>query len=459
MSIRVKLVITYLLLLAISFLILGVAFNGLLQRHLIRTTQRSLLEQGGNLAPLFTRVLDREALLPEAPKFAIALANRVVTGDYLLVNRKQEVVAASKRFHNSIGGKIDVRGLNRVLRGKTVRDSFSLKGKQVAVVMLPLVRNDRVIGALIMNAPLEGINLVRRELLMLLFRGLVFTGAIAVILALVFSFKLVNPLKKLRQGIARVAERNFTEEITVRTGDELEELASGFNAMAHKLREYDTAQQRILQNISHDLKTPVTTIQGYAEGIADGVFRGDEAKKGLQIITREAERLKTLVNGVVQLARLENVQEEFAFSSQDPGEIFGKVEEAFSVRAAEKGIHLTFKTAQAVNVRVDGGKFSQALSNVVDNALRFARSKIEVSAAVNANEVFFHVDDDGPGVAEAERGKVFERFYKGDKGETGLGLAITKAIVERHSGRVMVSESPLSGARFSLIIPRGDNSV
>jgi len=82
-----------------------------------------------------------------------------------------------------------------------------------------------------------------------------------------------------------------------------------------------------------------------------------------------------------------------------------------------------------------------------------------VSAAVNVNEVFFHVDDDGPGVAEAERGKVFERFYKGDKGETGLGLAITKAIVERHSGRVMVSESPLSGARFSLIIPRGDNSV
>ncbi len=455
MSIRWKLITTYLLLLVVSFFILGTAFNGLLNRHLTRTTQRNLAAEGGNLVPLFTRVLAQDAPLPQVPRLAIALANRVVTGDYIVINRKGEIIAASDRLRYRTGQVLNPPQLQRVLDGRVVSDSFRLGNREVAVVMLPLKRDHRTLGALIMSAPLKDINVVRKELLTLLFRGFVLTGLAALAMALVFSNKLVTPLKRLQQGVARVAERDFSGGISIRTGDELEELAESFNTMARKLKEYDLAQQRILQNMSHDLKTPVAAIKGYAEGIADGVFRGEEAEKGLRVIIRESERLKSMVNGVVELARLENVDEDFSFKKADLGAVVQELAERFRARAAARGIMLNTKIGKKVLAEVDREKLLQALGNMVDNGLRFARSRLEISISEKSGTVHICVDDDGPGITEIEREKVFERFYKGDGGETGLGLAITKAIVQRHGGSVCAGESPLGGARFSVSLPTG----
>jgi signal transduction histidine kinase len=233
----------------------------------------------------------------------------------------------------------------------------------------------------------------------------------------------------------------------------VEEVSRTFAWVVEQLRRSDQAQRRFLQNASHELKTPLMAIQGYAEGIKDGIFAGEEAEKGLEVIAREATRLKKLVDELIYLSKLETRDDVFHPGEHELTAIVQDGLERVGSLAMQKGVQLALIGAGEYPVFVDRDKMLQVLLNLLANGIRHARSRVEVEMSREGEQVCLIVRDDGEGFGEEGSEQVFERFYKGDKGETGLGLAIVKAIVEGSQGSVQARNGENGGAEVSVRLP------
>lgn len=278
---------------------------------------------------------------------------------------------------------------------------------------------------------------------------------IALLVAAFFSWRLsiniTKPIKTLKNYAETLASRDFKARVNINTGDEIEVLGQAMNKIAGDLNEYGRSQQRFLQNVTHELKTPVMSIMGYAEGIRDGVIEYKE--KALDVMIGECERLQRLVNEVLYLSKLETVEEFYSFKSEKLNEVVEEIRDKVQNIMDTAGVTLQLKPDQDCSVDMDKDKLTQALLNLLTNAVRYAKSNITVETHSAGQNVKIMVWNDGPSMSEQELELVFERFYKGKKGNTGLGLTITKAIVEKHKGSIAVSNRPEGGVQFEVILP------
>jgi signal transduction histidine kinase len=265
---------------------------------------------------------------------------------------------------------------------------------------------------------------------------------------------IARPIQSLAGGMRRFSPRKELPEIAVHSRDEIGELAESFIAMADKLRANDKMQTDFLQNASHELKTPLMAIQGNAEAIKDGIVREREAEESLDVIIAQCQRLKTVVDELIYLTRVDHQPDAFRLERAAIGEIIG--EAAASVRglADQQGITIMVKgDVDSVGV-FDREKLKRALINVIGNGIRYAQTRIIVQAIGKAGQLEIVCEDDGKGLAPGEEERIFDRFYKGEHGGTGIGLAITKAIVEAHGGSIAADAAkPAGGAVIRILLP------
>jgi signal transduction histidine kinase len=275
---------------------------------------------------------------------------------------------------------------------------------------------------------------------------------ITLMLGVIMMRWLMRPSKKIRQMIERVRKRDFSEVAIVATGDEWETISQAIAEMVTALKNYDDVQKRFVQNASHELKTPLMAIRGYAEGLKDGVFDQEETNGIFDIIVTESVRLKKLVDELIYLSKLEALEAMYHFEFTSIEEIVRQAITLLKPLAKARQIDLMWQQNNTdVFLYLDGEKMEQALINMMDNAIRHARSRVIVDLYVDAY-VYIVIEDDGNGFMEADEQKVFERFYHGAQGDTGLGLAIAKAIVEKHYGVLKASQGSLGGARFVIVL-------
>jgi signal transduction histidine kinase len=242
----------------------------------------------------------------------------------------------------------------------------------------------------------------------------------------------------------------------VKARDEVGELADSFIGMAEKLRAGDRKQADFLQNVSHELKTPLMAIQGNAEAIRDGIVREREAEESLDIIVAECQRLKSVVDELIFLSRLDHDQAADVFRCEPAciGDIIGEALSGLRGLAEQRGVAIALTGDMDTEGSFDREKLKRALINIVGNGLRYARSEIEVRAVRSGDEVEILCVDDGKGFAQGEEKRIFDRFYKGEQGGTGIGLAITKAIVEGHGGSIDAFQKR-GGAAIRMRLPLG----
>ncbi len=288
-----------------------------------------------------------------------------------------------------------------------------------------------------------------------MFRGLILaigvTGLIAVVFGVIFARSIAKPIIRLKQRAKLLSKRDFDTRVVINTGDELEDLANTLDDMASELKEYDISQKRFLQNASHELKTPLMSIQGYAEGIRDGVF--DDNDEALNIITDESIRMKKLVEEIIFLSKLETMEDFYVFVPERLNSTLGKSVEKIRSLALKNNIDISINAASNPLVEMDRDKLIQAFINVLGNCIRYASSAIGIETYPEGKNAVIRIYDDGNGFSEKEVQKVFERFYKGKKGNTGLGLAITKVIIEKHGGSISVNNREERGAEFVICLP------
>ncbi|MFZ5773880.1 MAG: ATP-binding protein [Thermodesulfobacteriota bacterium] len=232
-----------------------------------------------------------------------------------------------------------------------------------------------------------------------------------------------------------------------------------------RLRRLETMRRDFVANVSHELKTPITSIEGFAETLLDGALEEpEEARRFVAIIARQSRRLHAIIEDLLALSRLEQ-EVEHREITLDEAPIRKPIQAAVLAcghKAREKRITLDLECAEPLAARINPALMEQAVSNLIDNAIKYSpeESAVRVRATASANgDVLITVRDNGPGIPRADQERIFERFYRVDKarsnklGSTGLGLAIVKHIVQAHHGSITVESAEGEGSAFTILLP------
>ena len=232
------------------------------------------------------------------------------------------------------------------------------------------------------------------------------------------------------------------------------------------LRRVDRVRRDFVANVSHELRTPLTAVRGYVEALMDESIDGDQRKKFLEVIDRHTGRMEHLVRDLLRLARLDAQQETADVHPIDTASLFRSASADLSERIARQNLQvdINVKPAAAV-IHADQNKLQDALRNLIENAVNYspAGGRIEIEAHADGERVVLTVADEGPGIPDADLGRVFERFYRvdqsrtSDPGGTGLGLSIVRHLVELHGGKVSASNRAEGGALFTISLPHRRN--
>ncbi len=292
----------------------------------------------------------------------------------------------------------------------------------------------------------------------------------AAILALLVSFVMVyylsyrftRPLKEMSTAIRHYAEGDFSYKVRVRGKDEVAELAQAFNSMAMSLSSQESSRRSFVANVSHELKTPMTSIGGFIDGILDGTISEDKHEYYLRIVSDEVKRLSRLVTGMLNMSKIEAGEMQINLSTFDISADIFKTLLSFEKKINEKSIEIVGLDAmQSIPVTADEDMLLQVIYNLIDNAVKFTPQGgyIFIKDYKDSEKTFVSFRNSGAGIEKDELPKVFERFYKVDRSRSydvkgaGLGLFLCKSIIELHGGEIRVDSKVGEFTEFAFWIP------
>lgn len=299
----------------------------------------------------------------------------------------------------------------------------------------------------------------------LLFTSSGITFVIAIFLAFAIAAAVARPLQKMAHAAEAIAEGDYEHTIDVQGPHEVQSMANSFNVMSKKVASTRQAQRDFVANVSHDLKTPITSIQGWSQAILDGTAVSPQLQQqAAQVIFDESERMARMVQQLLDLARIESGQLELTFALVDLSQIADDVYRVLAVKAQEKGIHFTVDKTPIPPIMGDQDRLMQVFINLTDNAITHTPAGGRVHLDVHPHgvgAVEFVVQDTGKGIPADELSRIFERFYQVDKSRaksqpkqgTGLGLAIVNELVLLHNGRILAQSEVGVGSAFTVRLP------
>ncbi|MBR5976412.1 MAG: HAMP domain-containing histidine kinase [Clostridia bacterium] len=296
-----------------------------------------------------------------------------------------------------------------------------------------------------------------------------FAGAAAVsvvltiILVYLFSYKLTKPLSEMSRITKLYARGDFSQRLPINGNDELTDLSEKLNQMADSLEVLDDSRSAFVANVSHELKTPMTSIGGFIDGILDGTIPQSEEKKYLRIVSDEVKRLSSLVQTMLSLSKIEAGEEKLQPGKTEmKGLLFGALLN-FEKQIEDAGIEVSgFEDMKECTVTADENMIYQVVYNLYDNAIKFTNDGgfIMVELIEESDRVTVTIANTGEGIKDEEMIHIFERFYKADKSRSeyvkgvGLGLNLAKNIVELHGGEISAVSTPGELTSFSFWIPK-----
>jgi signal transduction histidine kinase len=385
----------------------------------------------------------------------------------LLLNSKGGVIREAISDESLAGERFDVppapqKGPNfsQLKEGK----HKTLDGQTLLYVTVPMPAAVRLqpagVAAIVVALPQSaGPNVFKDLRQRLFFAGLLALGA-ALVVGLVLWASLYRPLGKVTSGIRAVAHGNYRERVPVSGPSEVRALAQDVNSMADSVEASQRALREFLANVSHELKTPLTSIRGFSQAMQDGTLdTPDERARAARVIDVESRRLLHLVGELLDLARIESRQQRMNVSDVRVSELLAQVSDVFAMRAEESGVRFEVRQEQDTAVVADFDRIEQVLGNLIDNAFRHSPKGGTVTAGARDGKggfVEMYVSDQGEGVAREDLPHLFDRFYRSKSesaGGAGLGLAISREIVRAHGGEIH-AESPASGGTtFTFTLP------
>jgi signal transduction histidine kinase len=336
-------------------------------------------------------------------------------------------------------------------------------GQTYLYAAYPLVRQTATqetarLDTLVLSMPRTGAIAV----VLSLFSPFLLAGLIALILsliiALLFARSIYQPINRVKVAAEKMAQGHYDQEIPVAGPRECQELAASFNQMAQQVKRSQQQLRHFVADVSHQLKSPLTSIHGFAQALLDGTANDEAAKqRAATIISEESRRMKKQVDQLLEIARMQAGQLRIERAPVDVNELLEHCREVFTVQADEKQVKIKIAAEPLMNVPGDFDRLEQVFSNLLDNALKNSPKDGEVRLKGRnlTNEVELSVSDDGPGIAPEQLPYLFERFHQATGVRSGyeLGLAIAREIVTAHGGTIEAKSEPGEGTQIIVRLP------
>ncbi|QRN82927.1 HAMP domain-containing histidine kinase [Chloroflexota bacterium] len=459
-SLRSRLWLTYALLIGLVLFVVGTAIVLVVYRGNIPLQQAAINLQAlrVNALPRLQSVGDLDADILQT-----LLVNNTnqIRGRIVVLTNDGRVVADSL---NVEGANLPEFGDTPILTEiGTLPNFYRDSAKQNWYYIIERINQDRLAFFAVSRPRFQIVTIFRDQYLAPLAQAGLLALLVAFILSLLMSRWITAPLRRISREARQVADGR-AHPIPLEGPEEVRQLAASFNTMTHQVQESQQSQKDFIANVSHELKTPLTSIQGFARAIQDGTAHSpEELAQAADVIGMETARMHRLVQDLLTLTKLEAGSIAFSFETLDINPLLDAAQHKFTPRTEAAGIQFDMRKSETpAFVYGDPDRLMQLLDNLLDNALKFtpAGGRITLRCELNGETVWIHVIDSGKGIPKDEQNRIFERFYQVDKARTGgevrgygLGLAICQQIVQAHDGELSVTSQPGEGSHFVVKIP------
>lgn len=354
--------------------------------------------------------------------------------------------------------------LKKILEGEPVfRKSRYMSGFDTHMVLegAPWRRDGKVVGAVLLFSPVDEIRRDTMKLVLFIWLtafGVILLGGFFIWLT---ARRISRPVKEMERASRLLAQGKPVGDIRSETDDEVGRLARTFNAMKRQLEETEEMRRSFIASVSHDLRTPLTSIRGYVDGMLEGVIKEEDHQRYLSVIRQETDRLDRMTRDILQAAQIQSGRLDLYKRPLEAGMVVDHVLNELKISAEEKAVSLRVEAPEGVLVHADWDRLLQILGNIMGNAVKYTGEggEILVRAFRQADGVAFSVRDTGVGIPTEELSRIFEPFYRADKSRSvlgngsGLGLNIAKSLVELHGGTIRAESVPGEGTEIIFWLP------
>ncbi len=328
-------------------------------------------------------------------------------------------------------------------------------------VCQPVRTTEGTVGYLFVSATNEELRAFLTEMIKIFLICALMVLLIAFVVTYFVTLKMVRPLREMSAAAKKFGQGDFSTRIRIDSDDEIGQLAMSFNNMAHSLSELESMRRSFIANVSHELKTPMTSIAGFIDGILDGTIERDQERHYLRIVSDEVKRLSRLVRSMLNLSRIEAGELKVQTTPFNILEIICETVFSFEQSIEQKNLDIRGLDTDKVMVDADPDLIHQVVYNLVDNAVKFVNNGgyLEFSFNVDGNRTFVGIRNSGEGLSKEEIPRVFDRFYKTDrsrgidKNGVGLGLYLVRSIINLHGGDIIVKSVKGEYTEFVFSVP------
>lgn len=463
-SLYYKFILSYVIFGLLGFLVIGFFSSNATYEYLLQEKADLLYYEANQLALDCSSVYGRTAPSLETVSHQLSILSPSLQSEIWVVNRDGMVtIDSEKGVREGLSVDFDPTALGNKNYG--IGNFYGTFPYDVLSVSAPITGNYTIYGYVLIHMPISQIQASRDGLLNIVYLTFGIIFILSLVILATFTLTVYFPLKKITAGANEYASGNLEYRIQLSSHDEIGYLAETLNYMSDKLNQLEEYQKTFIANVSHDFRSPLTSIKGFLEAILDGTIPPEMHDKYLNRVITETERLNKLTQGMLTLNSLDSKGLLFR-TNFDINRVIKDTAATFEVVCSQK--NLTFDLTFGDSIQMvygELGKIQQVLYNLIDNAIKFSPdgSTIYIQAYPKHEKIFVSVKDTGIGIPKDSIKKIWERFYKTDlsrgkdKKGTGLGLSIVKEIIQAHGENIDVISTVGVGTEFIFSLPRPVN--
>lgn len=466
-TLYLKFVLAYFIFGVFGFTIVTTFVPGMTRQHLIREKAESFYSEATLIANTYASGLYTSETTLETVKTQLDSLAVYMDAVIRIINPSGRMVLDTNSPLN-VEDVVIIENFDPTVTGGSyyiIGDFFNNFSSDVLTVFAPITSEYKVKGYVVIHCDMEEIEQSSVSLLNISYITLVILLLLSIIILIFFTEIVYIPLRKITYATEQYASGNMHYEFQVESDDEIGYLAACLNFMASEIARSEDDQKKFVANVSHDFRSPLTSMRGYLEAMLDGTIPPEMHDKYLHIVLNETERLAKLTSSLLVLNNLNTKGMLLDRMDFDINQVIRNTAASFEGTCRQKTIAIEMVlTGNSMYVNADMGKIQQVLYNLMDNAIKFSHhdSIIRIETSVKKNKLFVSVKDTGIGIPKEDLKLIWDRFYKSDlsrgkdKKGTGLGLSIVKEIITAHGEHINVISTPGEGSEFIFSLSPSD---
>lgn len=460
-----KMVATFTAIIAISFVITAAVLSYWFEGYYFEQRKTQLIKESEFISVVAVKYLDGDMSHERVAETLSSIGNYLSTNIWMADNYGIVYAVSNNKYKNLIGKQVLTDELEELRFGRDIEKRgvyANILAAPVHTFVVPIFFKDMFKGAIIMHTSLSEI----REPLKRVYSIIWISAILAIILSFFVIYYLcqkiiINPLGKINHVADKISKGEVDKRVYIQSKDEIGELAKSFNLMAESLETIDDNRRQFISNVSHEIRSPLTSIKGFIGGILDGVIPKEKEKYYLSLAYDETQRLTRLVNDLLDLSAIEAGQLKLRIEEVNINEIIRLTVIKFEHKIKEKKLNVDV-CLQEDDLYVIGDKdrLIQVVTNLIDNSIKYANEQgnVEIKTKIRGNKVYASIYNSGALISDEDMKHIWSRFYKADKARsskvsTGLGLSIVRSILTQLGEDVWV-ENKQEGVMFTFTLKK-----